>query len=157
MWKSKKFIILASVVAAVLVIGATAGVVLAQAGDNGTGQGDGIMARVAQILGIDQQKLADAVKQARTEFREQHPIGQNMEQGLEKAVQDGKLTQQQADQVKAWWAAKPANPKDNPEQFKEWLNSRPDVPMPQPHRFFGPRGGFPGKCFPNAPVPAPTT
>ena len=156
MWKSKKFIILASFVAAVLVIGATAGVVLAQAGANRTGQGkgDGMLTRVAQILGIDQQKLTDAFKQARTEFREQHPVGQNLEQGLKKAVQDGKLTQQQADQIKAWWAAKPANPKDNPEQFKKWLNSRPDVPMPPPHTSFGPRG-IPGKSFPKG--PAPTT
>ncbi len=154
MWKSKKFIILASVVAAVLVIGATAGIVLAQAGDNGTGQGKGLLARVAQILGnVTEQQLADAFKQARTEFREQHPVGQNPEQGLEKAVQDGKITQSQADQLKAWWAAKPANPKDNPEQFKTWLNSRPNVPMQQPHRSFGPRG-FPGKCSPNAPAPA---
>jgi hypothetical protein len=154
MWKDKKFIILASALAAVLVIGATAGVVLAQAGDNGTGKDDGILPRVAQILGIDQQKLTDAFTQARTEYREQHPRGQNPEQGLEKAVQNSKLTQQQADQVKAWWASKPANPKDNPEQFKEWLNSRPDVPMTQPHRSPGP-GGFPGRCSPN--TPAPTT
>lgn len=151
MWKSKKFVILASVLAAVLIIGATAGAVLAQAGDNGTGQAkDGILTRVAQILGIDQQKLTDAFKQARTEYRQQHPIGQNQEQKLDKAVQDGKLTQQQADQIKSWWAAKPANPKDNPEQFKEWLKSRPNVPG-----LFGPRGGFPGKGFPKG--SAPTT
>ena len=145
MWKDKKFTILASVLAAILVIGASAGIVLAQNGDDGAGPHDGmlpgpedsILPRVAQILGIDQQKLVEAFQQARAEYREQHPPRQpNLEQRLEEAVQEGKLTQQQADEVKAWLAKRPANPKDNPEQFKEWLDSRPsDIPMLQPHKF----------------------
>jgi len=46
-----------------------------------------VFTRVAEILGIDQQKLSDAFIQARTEQ-------------VDQAVKDGRLTQQQADWIK---------------------------------------------------------
>ena len=108
MWKSKKFIILGAVLAVVIVIVATAGVALAADPPKpGTGRGKEIMTRVAQILGIDQQKLADAFKQATTEYRTAHPRP-TLDQRLDQLVKDGKITQQQADQLKAWEAKKPA-------------------------------------------------
>ena len=157
MWKSKKFIILAAVLAVVLLFGATVGVALAQGGDNGPGPGNGVLARVAKILNIDQQKLTDAFKQARTELQAENPrVQKSPDQLLEQLVKDSKLTQSQADQLKKWWASKPANPKDNPEQFKKWMNSRPtDIPMQGPHGFFGGRRCPPGQNPPGAPAPAP--
>ena len=155
MWKSKKFIILTSILAVVLVFGVTAGVALAQGGDDQPGSGNALLARVAQILGIDQQKVVDAFNQARTELKAERPPRLTQDQLLDQLVKDGKITQEQADQLKAWWAKKPADPKNNPEQFKEWMNSRPQgIPMGKPGgRFFGPRCQ-PGQNCPCAPAPA---
>ena len=121
MWKSKKFIILTSVLAVVLMFGITAGVVFAQNGTGGFSQD--ILARVAQILNIKQQDLANAFKQAQTEFNTQR---------LDQLVKDGKITQQQANDLKAWEAKRPADPKANPQQFQDWLKSRPNIPALQP-------------------------
>jgi Na+-transporting NADH:ubiquinone oxidoreductase subunit NqrC len=141
MWKSKKFII-TSLLAAVLLFGTTAGLALAQDENDGPGQGKDIMARVAQILDIDQQKLTDAFKQAQTELKAQR---------LDNLVKDGKITQEQADQLKAWEAAKP-DPKADPQKFDEWLKSRPDIPFMGPH---GPRPFHRGYNCPGWQGPAP--
>ncbi len=122
MYKTKRFLILVPVLAVLLLFSIMAGVVLAQNGNDGHDPNQDILARVAQILGIDQQKLADAFSQARTEFETQR---------LDKLVQDGKLTQEQADQLKTWETAKP-DPKADPQKFEEWLKSRPDVPFMEP-------------------------
>ena len=63
MWRSKKFIIIALLVAVVLV-GSITGVVLAQTEDEGDSQSKTLLSRVADILGIDQQTLEDAFAQA---------------------------------------------------------------------------------------------
>jgi Na+-transporting NADH:ubiquinone oxidoreductase subunit NqrC len=142
MWKSKKFIIITSLLAAVLLFGTTAGLALAQNENDGPGQGKDIMARVAQILGIDQQKLTDAFKQAQTELKAQR---------LDNLVKDGKITQEQADQFKAWEAAKP-DPKADPQKFDEWLKSRPNIPFPEPP---GPPPFHRGHNCPDWQEPAP--
>ena len=98
MWKSKKFIILTSVLAIALLFGATVGIALAQAGDNGKGtdQHTALMARVAQLLGKTQQEVSDAFKKAMTELKAQNPrpqrSNQSMDQWLDKLVQDKKIT-----------------------------------------------------------------
>ena len=145
MGKNKKFIIIGIVAALVLVIVATAGVALAADAKQGPKPGQEIMARVAQILGIDQQKLTDAFKQATTEYRTAHPRP-TMDERLAQLVKDGKLTQQQVDQIKAWMAQRPADPKANPQQFQDWLKSRPNIEMPKPDGAPGP--GFPRFKFP---------
>ena len=137
MWKGKKNIALAAILAIIVLLGVTAGVVVAQNGNSSKpGPGNDLFARVAQILGIDQQKLADAFKQARDEFitknpRPQRPEIQSQDEWLAQLVKDGKLTQAQADQLKAWWAAKPANLKENVQQFKDWLKAKPNIPLPK--------------------------
>jgi hypothetical protein len=50
---------------------------------------------------------------------------------LAKLVEEGKITQEQADQLKAWEAASP-DPNADPQKFEEWLKSRPSIPLPQP-------------------------
>lgn len=62
-----------------------------------------MLTRVAQILSIDKQKLSDAFKQAGSELAQKR-----MDDMFAKWVTDGKLTQAQADQYKAWLKAKPA-------------------------------------------------
>lgn len=146
MWRSKKFLLVA-LLAAVVLVGSIGGVVLAQTGSEDGSQPKTLLARVATILGIDQQKLEDAFAQAQSEMRDE---------ALQKLVDEGKITQEQADQYKAWLQAQPdmtqyreqlrewqqARP-GMPPELKEWQEARPDVPFG--FGFRG-RGGFHGPC-----------
>ena len=104
MWRKKKFIIIA-VVAALVVVGSIAGVVLAQTGDVNVSQPKTLLARVAEKLGIDQQKLEDAFAQAQSEMRTEA-----LQNRLQSLVSQGKITQPQADDYLNWWEAKPDVP-----------------------------------------------
>ena len=134
-------LILSSLLAVTMVIG-TAGTALADDGQNGQGNQDGLLARVAQILNIDVQKLKDAFKQAITELRAEK---QNTE--LQNLVTSGKLTQDQADQLKAWLDSRPDIPGVGPrnidqllkagkitqeqyDAYQAWQAAKPDVPLP---------------------------
>jgi uncharacterized membrane protein len=135
MWRKRKWLIVGMVAAVIiLVAGIVGGVAYAQTSTTSTttpattttdtGK-TGILARVAEILGIDQQKLQDAFNQAE---REQTDAA--LTARLDALVKDGKLTQAQADQYKKWW------------------ESRPDtVGQVDGKGFMGGRGGMPG-CFP---------
>lgn len=119
MFKTKKSLILVPVMAVVvLLLCATVGVVMAKDGANPPGPSQDILARVAQILGIDEQKLTDAFKQAQDESEAQR---------LANLVEEGKITQEQADQLKAWEAAKP-DPSADQQKFDEWIKARPNTP-----------------------------
>jgi hypothetical protein len=138
MWRSKKFIIIAVLVATVVLAGSTAGVVLARAGSGGdsqTGvtpasdnvsQSKTLLARVAAILGIDQQKVEDAFTQARTEMRDEA-----LDNYLNNLVAQGKITQAQADQYKAWVKSRP-DMSQYQQQLKDWLGARPNIPELSP-------------------------
>src|SRR4030042_345216 len=131
-------LILSSLLAVTMVIG-TAGTALADDGQSSQGTQDGLLARVAKILNIDLQKLKDAFKQAVTELRAEK---QNTE--LQNLVTSGKLTQDQAAQLKAWFDSRPDIPgvnlrslgqmlKDGKitqqqyDAFKAWLAAKPDI------------------------------
>lgn len=134
MWRSKKFIIIAVLAAIVVLVGSTAGIVLARAGSGGdsqTGvtqasdnasQPKTLLARVAAILGIDQQKVENAFTQARTEMRDEA-----LDNYLNNLVAQGKITQAQADQYKAWVKSRP-DMSQYQQQLKDWLEARPDIP-----------------------------
>ncbi|MBI2849652.1 MAG: hypothetical protein HYX80_01250 [Chloroflexi bacterium] len=159
MWKNKKVLIIA-LVAAVLVIASIGGVALARAGAVNSGQPKtladvtgnttqprSLLARVAEILGIDQQTLEAAVKQAKAE--QQLEVLKNR---LQKLVEAGKITQAQADAYLSWVQSKPdlgpyqqqlkewaqARP-SVPQELKDWQQTRPDVPLQAPGAR-GPRG-----------------
>jgi Asp-tRNA(Asn)/Glu-tRNA(Gln) amidotransferase B subunit len=108
--------------------------------DKAPAQRGALLARVAAILNIDQQKLEDAFKQSLKELRTEA-----LNSGLNKLVSEGTLTQAQANEIKAWLEAKPDIPLVRPRQFKKlldegvitqeqanqlkaWLQSRPDIP-----------------------------
>jgi hypothetical protein len=82
-------------------------------------------ARVAQILGIDQTKVESAFTQAKKEMRDDAMNAQ-----LQKMIDNGKITQEQAD------------------QYKAWIQSKPDLPAELGSQ--GPMGGrgSKGGCFP---------
>jgi myosin heavy subunit len=121
MWRSKKFIIIVSVVAAIVLVGSLTGVALAQTGSAGS-SGKTLLARVAEILGIDQQKVEDAVAQAQSEMQ-----NEALDNYLKNLVDKGTITQAQADQYKAWIQSKP-DMSQYEQQLKDWQQSRPDIP-----------------------------
>ena len=140
MWKGRKFI-LAAVLVTVMVIGGTAGLALAQGEDESQGPRGVLMARVAEILDIDEQELEDAFKQAQSELREEA-----LDTRLQQLVDEGKLTQQRAEELKAWMEARPDVPMVGPrllmklldegvltqaqvDEYKAWMEARPDVPI----------------------------
>ena len=152
MWKSKKTIIIA-VVVGLLLVGSITGVAFAQTGGTNTAPGATLLSKVAQKLGIDQQKLENAFTEARKEMQEER---------LQALVTQGKITQEQLNQYKQWMQSRPdtkpyqdqlkkwqESRPGTPPDLKKWQDSRPNTPMPGPfgHRGFG--GFFPG------PGPAP--
>lgn len=103
---NKKLVMVGVIAAVVLVAGTIGGVALAQTGSTTTGgSGNTLLARVATILGIDQQKLQDAFTQAEKDMRQEA-----LDNRLKGLVDQGKITQAQADQYKAWLDSKPDMP-----------------------------------------------
>jgi hypothetical protein len=138
-WKTRKFMVLSAVLVAVLVVGATAGVALAQ--DEPEGKRGALFSRVAEILGVEQQKVEDAFTQATKELRDEA-----QDEQLQSLVESGKITQQEADEYKAWLESRPDIPRiplRDPEQLVEkgiitqeqlddytaWMESKPDIPI----------------------------
>jgi len=62
----------------------------------------GLLARVADILGVTQEELVDAFGQVRQEMSEEAFFGY-----LDRAVEEGLITQEEADEIKEWWQQKP--------------------------------------------------
>jgi Spy/CpxP family protein refolding chaperone len=120
MWRSKKFIV-AAVLAALVLVGGTSAAVLA-ASNSDDSQPKTLLGRVAEILGIDQQKLEDAFAQAQSEMQEEA-----LDSYLKNLVDQGKITQEQADQYKAWWQSKP-----DMTLYQQWQQAQPDIGVPGP-------------------------
>jgi len=151
MRRSKKLII-AGVLAVVVLVGSITGLALAQTGSTDTTSSKTLLARVAAILGIDQQKVENAFTQAQSEMRDE---------ALQKMVEEGKITQEQADKYKAWLKARPdmtqyqqqlrewqqARPGIPPE-LKAWQEARPDLPLGFGFRGRGGFRGWAGPCLP---------
>lgn len=62
----------------------------------------GILARVAEILNIPEEEMADAFKQARQEMRDEAFFS-----ALDKAVEEGLIGEEEAEEIKGWWAERP--------------------------------------------------
>ena len=112
MWRKRKFIVIAALGAALLA-GAIGGVALAQ---TGTGNSStpaerltALLDKVAQIyqektgVALDKDALKGAFDQAQTEMQ-----ADELKTRLQALVDEGKLTQDQADQYLKWWQSKPA-------------------------------------------------
>jgi uncharacterized membrane protein len=141
MWRNKKFVIVA-VVAAVLLVGSIAGVAFAQTGTGDASQPaaqsgtllDKVCAIYEQNTGtaINADELTKAFTQARSEMQDEA-----LDNYLKNLVDQGKLTQEQAD------------------QYKAWLKSKPDVPLAPGfpgHGMHRGGGGLPGWCEPPQPT-----
>jgi len=151
MRRSKKLLI-AGVLAVVVLVGSISGLALAQTGSTDTTSGKTLLARVAAILGIDQQKVENAFTQAKDEMRDE---------ALQKLVEQGTITQDQADQYKAWLKARPDTTQYSqqleewqqarpgiPPELKAWQEASPDLPFGFGFRGRGGFGGWAGLCIP---------
>ena len=99
----KRWLIVALMVG-VLAVGVTGATVLAQSsGGNGGGPVKGLVSRVAQILGLDDQQVQDAFDQARMEMRDEA-----VRTKLDGLVEAGRLTQEQADEYYDWYQDMPS-------------------------------------------------
>ena len=97
MWKRKKFII--PLVVAGVLAGSLAGAAFAQEGDEvGLPPGGALIERLAEKLGIEQSELETAFAEVRSEMRDSR---------LQELVDQGRLTQEEADQLREWWQARP--------------------------------------------------
>ena len=131
-----------------LALALTGGAALAQSSDSDGDSRKGKFAeRVASILGLESSQVEDAMKQARTELRDEW-----LQAKLDAMVESGKITQEQADEYKAWVEAKPEGAfwgfrrwkvdaddldslvesgkitqeqADSYTEYREWLESRP--------------------------------
>jgi hypothetical protein len=140
MWSTKKFIIVMAI-AATLAIASVGGVVLAQGNEEENDQPEAqhaaLLERVCEIYedntgtAIDADDLQTAFTQAQNEIREE--ALQNRLQGL---VDDGKITQEQADELLEWWEARP---EDLPFGFAPMFSGMGGHVMM--HRGFGGPGG----------------
>ena len=142
MWRSKKFIIIA-VLAVVALAGSIGGVVLAQTGDEDNSpqaQQQALMEKVCAIyqqntgVAIDSAELQKAFDQVQSEMRQEA-----QDKFLQSLVDEGKITQEQADQYKAWLEAKPDIPLLGPGPLAPGFPGAGMRPG-----FGGPGGGFPG-------------
>jgi len=102
---SKRVKILVSVLVTVLLL-TVGGVATVMAQEEPTptpeAEAKGLLARVAEILDIPKEDLTNAFKQAQQEMREEAFI-----RFLDKAVEEGRLIQEEADEIKEWWEQKP--------------------------------------------------
>ena len=133
MWRKKKFILPVLIATAVLA-GSLGGA--AFAADNGEDSQlkaflGALWDRACEIyeqktgVTIDQEALKDSIAQARGEIR-----SEAMQNHLQNLVEQGQITQEQAD------------------EFQEWLEAKPDVPIGPGLRGIGGMHGFGGLCPP---------
>lgn len=114
-------------------LGATAvGVAVAAPSSQGESPRDRLIERAAAILGIETNRLETAIQQAQADLEKER-----RDEQIQKLVEEGILTQQEADDVKKWLDAMPDAARKVP--FKHFLPG----PIPPNHRdaFVVPRWG----------------
>lgn len=102
MSKRAKILVSALVVVLLLTAGATVTVMAQEEKPTPPPVRGVLIARVAQILGIPQKDLVNAFRQAQQEIRQE-----TFARALDKAVEQGRLTEEEATKIKEWWQQKP--------------------------------------------------
>ena len=128
----KRYWLTGTIVAAVMLLGIMGGVAMAQETDDEDGDStkQSFAARVADILGLDETTVQDAMDEAREEMREEA-----LQAKLDWLVENGHMTQEQADEYKTWIESKPEGL--SPKMFGGFGKKR--------HRFGGRGWGGRGK------------
>ena len=144
----KRWFVVALATAA-LVVGVAGGTVLANEGETSDDSPvKNLVSRVASILGPEESQVQDAFDQATSEMQDEA-----LQSRLDRLVEDGRLTQEQADEQLDWYQARP----DSIAPGSGFMFKR--------HGRFGGRGWFGhgwhgrGPCHeqPIAPAPEDTT
>ena len=122
----KRYWLTGTIVAAVMVLGIMGGVAMAQetSDEDGDSEKKSFAARVAEILGLDETTVQDAIDQAKAEMQEEA-----LQAKLDRLVENGHMTQDQADEYKTWVESKP-----------EGLSPRMFGGFGKKHHRFGGRG-----------------
>ena len=112
MRKHLKLGVIALVVVAVLaaVVGTSVAFAGSSDGDVDTDGGPGkvFVSKVATILGLEEEQVADAFRQAGQEMsQEAREAREAREQRLKKAIEDGLITEEEATQIREWWQDRP--------------------------------------------------
>jgi hypothetical protein len=107
--------------------GTTSVVTASDTTDNETSQFDTFVSKVADKLGLEEDTVATAMKEARQEM-----MDEALAERLQEAVDEGRITQEQADQISEWM-------KSRPEALDELGGFGPG---------FGPRGERGGQMIP---------
>jgi hypothetical protein len=78
--------------------------------DEGIIPRDAVLSKVAEMLGITVEQLTEATEQAREELRAeaQERIRERNEERLHNAVENGVITEDEANQIREWWESRPA-------------------------------------------------
>jgi len=122
MSKKVKVLISALLVAVLLTVGVTA-TVMAEGEEETTplpeASENRLLERVADILEIDTEDLLDAFEQAQQEIKAAAFINR-----LNQAVEEGRITREQADEIIEWWGQRPDD------AIKEWWELKPEVIKP---------------------------
>ena len=143
---SKRWKIVLAIVAAVVALSLGGGAIaLAADGDQPATTSNPLLARVVLILGngINEQRLTDALKQAR-----QQAVSEAISKALDNAVLNNVITLGEKNAINAWLAQQP-DPA-NKDAMKAWWDKRPQVSDPKVYqRFLGARGKIMqfGYCF----------
>ncbi len=137
---SKKSKIILVVVAGMVVLALGGGAIVLAADNPPTtttpaAQSNTLFAKVATILGVTEQQITDAFKQANTQLE-----NQRIDQLLAQAVTNNTITQAEADALKAWLAQRPATP--TKDTLKAWESNGPQLANPNALKGLF---GFPGK------------
>jgi len=95
-----------SIVAIIAHAGGITAIVTAESPEGEAGSAGGprqiFLSKVADILGLDEGEVADAVQQARQEMREEM-----QQQRLQTALEEGLITEAEAKQIREWWDSRP--------------------------------------------------
>ena len=131
-------IIIPIAIAVVAIATISISVVLAQENEKGDSNASRLAAKVAEILGLDAAEVDDAIKQARREIRDEA-----IQKKLNALVENGRLTQEQADEHLNRFQSRPEGIPaigkhffGKMQQHKDWKGHG---------RFFGPPNYFKGE------------
>ena len=150
----RKELLIGVLVATMALTGVLVGTVSADTEDTDSPRSQ-LMARVAEILGIDQTEVEDAFQQATEEQREQREAQMQAARDahIQSLIDEGVVTQEEVDEWEAWMESRP----DNSEAIQEWMESRPDFgedfPLMQRGGKIGARDMMPGKMGPRGMIP----
>ncbi len=99
----KKRWLFVTLLVGILAIGISGGAVLALGdGTSGDSPSKNLVSRVAAILGIEEAQVQDAFDQAAKEMQDEA-----LQQRLDRLVEQGRLTQEQADEYQQWYQSRP--------------------------------------------------